>query len=95
MPIIFSCWERKNRAQLWSNPDRLEWSDLALFAIFENLHIFVLGIFLGGQFQTISKFGCAAQFPFLKNHKDLKIYIFEHLQIPSFYFKEQSPKRNF
>ena len=32
----------------------------------------------------------------LKNHRDLKINLFvETLQIPSFYFKEQSPKRKF
>ena len=60
------------------------WSDLALIAIFEIGHIS----------EFISKI--SAKFLLSKITGALKMNIFwENLQIPSFYFKEQSSKRKF
>ena len=71
------------------------------FSIFKNGHYAadqVCFYFLWVQFQKIGKFGRARWkvFTFKKSQGPLKwIFFSENLQIPSLYFKEQSPKGKF
>ena len=53
------------------------WRGLALFAIFEKLHVSADQIFLGGQFQNISK-----NLGMRKRHISGKVFIFKKLQGP-------------
>ena len=76
---------------------RLGWSDIALFAIFKNWHI--PADWVNFNSSSIPKKSAIWRIHgkdslFSKNRRDLKNYIFfEKLQIPSFYFKEQSSEK--
>ena len=67
----------------------LGWSGIELFFNFRKQALCC--IFFYVKFQTIGEFGRvrAAKFSLSKNHRDLK-NAFKKLQIPSFYFTEQS-----
>ena len=61
------------------------WSDLALIAIFENVHIAVDKVYFK-EFNSQKSAVCATKFSFSKYHGDLKNYYFlENGQKPSLY----------
>ena len=68
----------------------LGWSGIELFFNFRKQALCC--IFFYVKFQTIGEFGRvrAAKFSLSKNHRDLKNAFKKKLQIPSFYFTEQS-----
>ena len=80
----------------------MEWYR-AFLLFLKRAHCCRTRLFVWVQFQRIGELlrmhasgARAAKFSLSKNHRDLKINICsENLQIPSFYFKEQSPNRKF
>ena len=70
------------------------WRDLALFFIFENLHI--SGIFLGVQFQKIGDFGCALARLRRTGGKVFifKIYLYFFLFAETFFIHQRTIAKN-
>ena len=70
------------------------WSDLALIAIFENVHIAVDKVYFK-EFNSQKSAVCAAKFSFSKYHGDLENYYFlENGQKPSLYTSKNNCQKD-